>query len=69
MWNHRDLNDPIQAEIESLIKEVVPEYGYGVRREDQTAIIKASGLFHNVKQFSGSVEHTQNVSECVEAWR
>ena len=69
LWNHRDLNDPIQAEIESLIKKVVPEYAHGIRREDQTAIIQASGLFHNIKQFSGSVEQTQSVSDCVEAWR
>ena len=45
MWNHRSLLDPIQQKIESIIKEYVPGYGYGTRREDQTSIINSSNLF------------------------
>ncbi|MBF0627958.1 MAG: class I SAM-dependent methyltransferase [Magnetococcales bacterium] len=69
MWNHRDLNDPIQSAIESIIKESVPGYGYGLRREDQTAIIQASGLFKGVIHLDSGVIHQQTVEECVEAWR
>ena len=69
LWNHRDLTDPIQAEIERIIKKAVPKYGYGARRENQTAIIHNSGLYSNIKEFDGRVEHTQTISECVEAWR
>lgn len=69
MWNHRDLDDPLQGEIEALIRSRVPGYGYGTRRQDQTAIIEASGLFSQVHRIEGGVTHTQSVSDCIEAWR
>lgn len=69
MWNHRDLEDPIQDKIESLIKNTVPEYNYGTRREDQTQVIKDSGLFREVIKVEGDVTHQQSLSDVVEAWR
>jgi ubiquinone/menaquinone biosynthesis C-methylase UbiE len=39
MWNHRDLNDHLQNEIEEIIRQMIPAYNYGSRREDPTAII------------------------------
>ncbi|MEU5838638.1 class I SAM-dependent methyltransferase [Streptomyces diacarni] len=45
LWNHRDLDDPLQARIEALIHEHVPGYGYGIRRSDQRPVIEESGLF------------------------
>ena len=29
MWNHRDLNDITQKEIENIIKQYIPNYNYG----------------------------------------
>ncbi len=69
MWNHRDLDDPIQDAIEEIIKAAIPEYGYGTRREDQTAVIDESGLFGQVHRIAGGVTHRQSVPEVVEAWR
>jgi ubiquinone/menaquinone biosynthesis C-methylase UbiE len=69
MWNHRQLEDPIQASIESIIKERVLGYGYGTRREDQTAVIDGSRLFGPVVHLDAQVIHLQTVEECVEAWR
>jgi len=69
MWNHRDLEDPIQLDIENIIKVSIPEYGYGTRREDQTDIINNSNLFHEVNKIEGQVMHTQTVEDIVEAWR
>jgi ubiquinone/menaquinone biosynthesis C-methylase UbiE len=68
MWNHRQLEDPIQAQIEAIIKERVSGYGYGTRREDQTAVIDASGLFGPVVHIDSHVIHAQTIGECVEAW-
>ena len=48
MWNHRDLTDPLQNEIEEIIRQMVPDYNYGSRREDPTAIINESKLFGQV---------------------
>lgn len=69
MWNHRDLEDPIQARIESIIKERVPKYGYGTRREDQTAVVNESELFGPVVHVDSSIIHEQAIEECVAAWR
>ncbi len=69
LWNHRDLTDPVQAEIESIIKRRVDGYGYGTRREDQREVIDASGLFGPVVQLSSGVYHRQSIEDCVEAWR
>jgi SAM-dependent methyltransferase len=69
MWNHRDLDDPIQCAIENIIKNEIDEYDYGVRREDQTSIIAASGLFQDAGKIEGTVIHTQRVTDCLEAWK
>ncbi|MAG98376.1 MAG: methyltransferase domain-containing protein [Alphaproteobacteria bacterium] len=69
MWNHRDLDDPLQAAIESAIAARIPDYAYGRRREDQTAAIEASGLFGEVRRISGGIKHQQSQDDCLEAWR
>jgi ubiquinone/menaquinone biosynthesis C-methylase UbiE len=69
LWNHRQLDDPVQSQIERIIKENIPGYGYGTRREDQTSVIDASGLFGPVVHVRSSISHIQTVNECVEAWR
>ena len=69
MWNHRNLGDPIQTRIEEIIKQNVSDYGYGTRREDQTAVIDDSGLFGPVVHLDSRVMHQQTLQECVEAWR
>lgn len=69
MWNHRQLDDPIQSEIEAIIKRHVKSYGYGSRREDQTEVIETSGVFGPVVHLDSKVVHIQSIGECVEAWR
>ncbi len=69
MWNHRDLHDPIQKHIESIIADHIKGYGYGTRREDQGAIITQCGLFENVQEISGTIIHSQDIVDVVEAWR
>ncbi|MBH68560.1 MAG: methyltransferase [Rhodospirillaceae bacterium] len=69
MWNHRRLEDTVQSQIELLIKEHVPSYGYGSRREDQRDVIDASNLFNTVVQLNAPITHEQTVQQCVEAWR
>lgn len=69
MWNHRDLNNTIQAEIENIIKHYISCYDYGSRREDQTQVIDQSGLFGKVVFIDGIATHIQKTVDCVEAWR
>ena len=69
LWNHRDLDDPMQREVEAIIRSVIPAYTHGSRRQDQTAAIEASGSFRVV----ASTEHPQTVRQSFEqyltAWR
>lgn len=69
LWNHRDLDDPLQADVEALIRSRVPDYALGTRREDQTAVIEASGLFGPVAAVDGRIVHTVSAEDWVEAWR
>ena len=69
MWNHRDLNDPLQREIEDLLKAEIEDYSYGTRREDQTAVINESGLFREVAYVEGTVEHEILTEDFIEGWK
>ena len=69
MWNHRDLSDPIQRQIESIIKSSIPAYSYGARREDPTASINASGLFSAVRTIAGNFSWDMPRDDIIEAWR
>ena len=69
MWNHRNLDDPLQKSIEDVLKSEIKNYSYGSRREDQTPIIEESGLFEEVIFFEGSVIHQTPVDDFVEGWK
>jgi ubiquinone/menaquinone biosynthesis C-methylase UbiE len=69
MWNHRDLNDPLQKEIEDILKEQISDYSYGTRREDQTDVINQSGLFGEVIYIEGNVTHELLTEDFIEGWK
>jgi len=69
MWNHRDLDDPVQAKIEAIIRNEIPGYAYGKRREDPTPVIDASGLFGPVGMIEERFVAEIPASDYVEAWR
>ena len=69
MWNHRDLNDPLQKEIEDILKAEIENYSYGTRREDQTDVINQSGLFNEVVYIEGTVIHEVLAEDFIEGWK
>lgn len=69
MWNHRNLNDSLQAEIEGIFKSEIESYDYGTRRQDQTKIIEESGLFGDVIYIEGSVVHNVLAEDFIEGWK
>ena len=69
MWNHRDINDSIQQEIETIIKNNISGYSYGNRRADQMPVLQGSGLFKSIDFVEGGIVHEQSLEDCVEAWR
>lgn len=69
MWNHRDLDDPLQAKIEAMICHEIPGYLYGKRREDPTEVIDASGKFGPVEAIEDRFLVEVSTADFVEAWR
>jgi ubiquinone/menaquinone biosynthesis C-methylase UbiE len=68
IWNHRELNDPLQRRIETCIKERLPDYDYGLRRQDQREYLVNSGLFSRVEYFECSMRVKQPLEDVLEAW-
>jgi hypothetical protein len=68
LFNHRDLDDPLQQTIESLIHSEVPGYAYGNRRVDQTEFMKSSGLFDRIHRLESSFVHEQSTVTWIAAW-
>jgi ubiquinone/menaquinone biosynthesis C-methylase UbiE len=69
MWNHRDLDDPIQHRIESIIKSSITTYSYGLRREDPTSVINISGDFFAAKSIEGKFVWEMSKSDVIVAWK
>lgn len=69
MWNHRDLEDPLQKKIERIFFDNIEGYSYGTRREDQTDIINQSGLFGQVHYVEGMVKHKMRAEDFIEGWK
>jgi ubiquinone/menaquinone biosynthesis C-methylase UbiE len=69
MWNHRDLDNQIQKDVEEAIKKVIPDYNYGSRREDQTEVINKSNLFSDVSHLEKKFTVSISKEDYVEAWK
>lgn len=69
MWNHRDLDDPLQKEIEKIIKRQISDFDYGRRRLDPTPDIDRTGLFQRVLRIENRFEVTMEKEEIIEAWQ
>jgi SAM-dependent methyltransferase len=69
IWNHRDLDDPLQREIEAIIRRHVPQFEPGRRRGSPAADVAAHGAFDDIRAheqpFVADVDRTQ----WLEAWR
>lgn len=70
MWNHRDLNDEIQTKAENIIKELVPSYTRGVRREDQRPILEThKEFFDEIVYLEQDFYFTQSLQNYILAWQ
>ncbi len=69
MWNHRDTDNPIQKKIENIIKLNIPNYSYGLRREDPSKIINKSGFFDKVSKINESFEVEMKRETIIKAWK
>ncbi len=49
LWNHRDLDDPLQREVEVLIRHHLPDYDYGLRRVSPEPEVAIHGAFTQIE--------------------
>lgn len=68
IWNHRVLDDPIQNNIEIILKQNIPGYNHGTRRESQYAVIEKSGLFCDIMEYEYGFNVVKNKKEFAEGW-
>lgn len=69
LWNHRDLDDPLQAGLQRVIEACVPEYSHGSRRDDPGAAITAHGAYDDIHCLTGRVSHALRAADFVEGFR
>lgn len=70
MWNHRNLNDPLQKSVEAIIEECVPNYTRGARREDQRPILEAhKSLFDEIVYLEHDFYFAQSRENYLSAWQ
>ncbi len=68
MWNHRNLEDPLQQKIENIIKNNISGYVYGTRREDQTDFLQKSEMFSKILKLESPVDYEISITDFVTAW-
>lgn len=70
MWNHRELEkDPVQKKVEQIIREFVPDYSHGTRREDQKDVIVSTGDFNEVSYIEESQKVQRSLDQYLDAWK
>lgn len=69
MWNNRDLNTPTQKKVEGIIREYVPQYSHGTRREQQADTIISSRLFNHLYYLEEPQDVEMNVDAYLNAWK
>lgn len=69
VWNHRDLDDPLQKAIESAIRNHLPDYEYGSRRESPVSALSGDPRFAPPRKWEGRFVATIDADEWLAAWR
>lgn len=69
VWNHRDLTDELQLEIEDCINRHIPSFSYGLRREDHSQYLKQQEMIVSVQSVKGGFIFRQSKEGVIDAWR
>ena len=69
LWNHRDLDDPLQSEVEALIRHHIPHYDPGTRRNAPDAAVRDHPSFSDVQAVERRFVTTLATQDWLRAWR
>lgn len=69
LWNHRDLSDPLQQQVEAVIRAHLPHFDHGMRRESPAALVHAHGDFTDLQAHEQGFWVAMTSSEWLRAWQ
>lgn len=69
MWNHRNLKNIHQKNIEKIIKSHLPHYSYGDRRLDYKKMLSKENSLLNVRKIKQSFTLKINKKDFIKAWK
>ena len=69
LWNHRDLDDPLQVALQEAIRKHVPGYRHGRRREDPRPLFAADGRFGDIGCIEAAFRHVVTATDFVAGFR
>ncbi len=69
LYNHRDLSDPLQRRIEASIRNIIPGFAYGSRRQDPTSTIEIGKRFRVSAHHQLAFDHGSSRDEFVAGFR
>jgi len=69
MWNHRDIEDSLQKTIERKITSFIPDYDYGLRRQDPSRLILESKNFKSVSKIEQRFKVKMTRTSIIDAWK
>jgi ubiquinone/menaquinone biosynthesis C-methylase UbiE len=69
LWNHRDLDDPLQQAVERCIRHFVPDFDPGRRRQDPRPDVADSGRFRSADMAEQRLLREVDSAQWLRAWR
>ena len=69
LFNHRNLDDNIQKQIEMIIKKNIKNYDYGTRRKDLGPLLKKLGCFKDIKYYEDNFNVKYKLQDIVDAFK
>lgn len=69
LWNHRDLDDALQQQVEAVIRHHLPAFDPGRRRQDPSAAVDASAAFGRVRHAEARFAVRIEAATWLRAWR
>ncbi len=69
LWNHRDLDDPLQREVEALIRHHLPGYDYGQRRVSPQDSVMGHGAFSHIDAAEQQFVVEVDADDWMMAWK
>jgi len=68
IWNHRDLSDPLQREIEAVVCDAVPDYDAGSRRGSPADTLAGHGAFAQIVALEQAFVARCATTDWLSAW-